>query len=80
VSVGAINAGALAKMLYSAAAAGIGVALIFSVVILGAVRSSDMRRDRRSTAAAAYAVLATVGVVCVAGVVVYGLVLVGHKG
>lgn len=80
MSAAVINFGALAKMLYSAAAAGIGVALIFSIVVLGAVRSTDMRRDRRSAAAAAYAALATVGVVCVAGVVVYGLILVGHKG
>jgi hypothetical protein len=80
MSAAAIDFGALAKMLYSAVAAGISVALIFSIVILGSVRSIDMRRAGRGTAAAAYAALATVGVVLVAGVVVYGLILVAHKG
>ncbi len=75
-----IDVGALFKMLYSALAAGISVALIFSIVILGSVRSIDMRRAGRGSAAAAYAALATVGVLLVAGVVVYGLILVAHKG
>jgi hypothetical protein len=80
VSVAAVNVGALVKMLYSALAAGLSVAVIFSIVILGSVRSIDMRRAGRGTAAAAYAALATVGVLLVAGVVVYGLILVAHKG
>jgi hypothetical protein len=80
MSAAAVNVGALVKMLYSALAAGISVALIFSIVILGSVRSIDMRRAGRGTAAAAYAALATVGVLLVAGVVVYGLILVAHKG
>jgi hypothetical protein len=77
--IAAVNVAALVKMLYSSLAAGLGVALIFSVVILGAVRSTDMRRSGRGTAAAAYAVLATVGVLLAIGVVVYGLILVAHK-
>ena len=75
----AVNVAALLKMLYSSLAAGLGVALIFSVVILGAVRSTDMRRSGRGTAAAAYAALASVGVVLAIAVVVYGLFLVAHK-
>jgi hypothetical protein len=75
----AVNVTALLKMLYSSLAAGLGVALIFSVVILGAVRSTDMRRSGRGTAAAAYAALASVGVGLVIAVVVYGLILVAHK-
>ena len=46
------------------------VAVIFSIVILGSVRSIDMRRAGRGTAAAAYAALATIGVLLVAGVVI----------
>ena len=80
MSLAAVDIGALVKMLYSAVAAGLSVAVIFSIVILGSVRSIDMRRAGRGTAAAAYAALATVGVVLVAGVVVYGLILVAHKG
>lgn len=76
----AVNVGSLLKMLYASLAAGIGVAVIFSVVILGTVRSSDMRRSDRAGAATAYAVLAAVGLVLATGVVVYGLILVAHKG
>ena len=79
MTAAAIDVGALVKMLYSAVAAGLSVALIFSIVILGSVRSIDTRRSGRGPAAAAYAVLATLGVILVAGVVVYGLVLVAHK-
>jgi hypothetical protein len=39
-----------------------------------------MRRAGRATAAAAYAALATVGLLVAVGVVVYGLILVAHKG
>jgi hypothetical protein len=77
--IAAVNVTALLKMLYSSLAAGLGVALIFSVVILGAVRSTDMRRSGRGTAAAAYVALASVGVILVIAVVVYGLILVAHK-
>ncbi len=74
-----IDAGKLAKMMYASLLAGISVALIFSIVILGAVRSSDMRRSGRGTAAAAYAALAGVGLVLALAVVAYGLILVAHK-
>lgn len=74
-----INVAALAKMLYSSLLAGIGVSVIFSIVILGAVRSADMRRANRTGASAGYAALATVGLVLSAAVVVYGLILVAHK-
>jgi hypothetical protein len=78
--VAAIKWTALAKMLYASLLAGLSVALIFSIVILGAVRSTDCRRSGRGTSATAYAVLAGVGVVLAIGVVVYGLILVAHKG
>lgn len=75
----AVDVGALVRMLYSSLVAGIGIAVIFSIVILGSIRSSDMRRANRSGAAAAYAALATVALVLAAAVVVYGLFLVAHK-
>jgi hypothetical protein len=76
----AIKWTALAKMLYASLLAGLSVALIFSIVILGTVRSTDMRRTGRGGAAAGYAALAVVGVVLALAVVVYGLILVAHKG
>lgn len=69
----------LLKMFYSSLIAGVGVAIVFSLAILGAIRSSDMRRAGRSAAAGAYAALAASGLVLLAAVVVYGLILVGHK-
>jgi hypothetical protein len=78
--VAAIKWTALAKMLYASLAAGLSVALIFAIAILGAVRSTDMRRTGRGRAAAGYAALAAVGVALALGVVVYGLILVAHKG
>ena len=76
---GAIDVGALLKMVYASLAAGVGVAVVFSIAILGATRSSDMRRSGRGGAATAYAALAAVGVVVTAAIAVYGLILVAHK-
>jgi hypothetical protein len=76
---GAIDTDALLKMIYASLAAGVGVAVVFSLALLGAIRSSDMRRARRAGSAAAYAALAAVGVLVCCAVVVYGLLLVAHK-
>jgi hypothetical protein len=74
-----IAASPLFRMFYSALVAGVGVSVVFSGAIFGAVRASDMRRCGRGGAAIAYAALATVGLVVSGAVVVYGLILVGHK-
>jgi hypothetical protein len=74
-----LAASPLLRMFYSSLVAGVAISVVFSLAILGAVRSSDMRRSGRSTAATAYAVLAACGLVISAGLVVYGLILVAHK-
>jgi hypothetical protein len=79
VIAAAINTHALVKMLYSSAAAGVGVAVVFSLAILGATRSSELRRAHRTGATAAYTALAAAGLLLSAGIVIYGLVLVAHK-
>jgi hypothetical protein len=76
----AIDGGALLKMLYSSLLGGIGVSVIFSLTVLGAIRSTDMRRSGRGGVAVAYAALATVGLLLTTAIVVYGLILVGRKG
>ena len=38
-------------MLYSSLIAGIGISLVFSIAIFGAVRSGEKRRDHRTNAA-----------------------------
>jgi hypothetical protein len=75
----AINTHALLKMAYSSVLAGVGVAVIFSVAILGAARSGEMRREHRTGAAVAYTALAAAGLLIAAGIVLYGLSLVAHK-
>jgi hypothetical protein len=76
---GLINSGALLKVFYASFLAGVSVAVVFSIAILGATRSSDMRRVGRPTAAAAYAALAACGLLLAGAGVVYGLYLVIHK-
>ncbi|HET7049939.1 MAG TPA: hypothetical protein VFI54_16875 [Solirubrobacteraceae bacterium] len=77
--VAAINTHALIKMVYSSVLAGVGVAVVFSVAIVGAARSSDLRREHRTAAAAAYTALAAGGLLLAVGMVIYGLILVAHK-
>jgi hypothetical protein len=75
----AIDTHALIKMLYSSVAAGVGVAVVFSIVILGAARSTERRRAGRTAAAAAYTALAAAALLLAGGIVIYGLILVAHK-
>jgi Na+/H+-dicarboxylate symporter len=74
-----IDTGALLKMLYTSLIAGVSVAVIFSVAILGAARSGDLRREGRAGAATAYAVLGVAALVLAIAIVIFGLVLVAHK-
>lgn len=76
---GLINTGALVKMLYSSLLASIGTAVVFATAILGAIRATEMRRASRSAAAVAYAAVATVGVLVIVAVIVYGLILIARK-
>jgi hypothetical protein len=74
-----IDSGALVKMIYTSISASIGIAVIFSTAILGAIRATDLRRASRTGAAAAYAALAALALLLAAAAVVYGLVLIAHK-
>lgn len=74
-----INVHALVKMMYSSLLAGVAVAVVFSIAILGLTRSSEMRRAHRSGAAAAYTAVGAVGLLLAAAIVIYGLILVTHK-
>ncbi|MBV9413452.1 MAG: hypothetical protein JO363_00585 [Solirubrobacterales bacterium] len=75
----AVNTHALVRMLFTSVVAGVGVAVVFSLAVLGATRSSEMRRERRTSAAAAYTALAVASLIVAAGMVVLGLTLVAHK-
>lgn len=76
---GIIDGDAIWQTVWSAAVAGIGVCIIFSLTILGAARSTDMRREDRDAAASAYAVLALLGFAGCVAVVVYAVVLITTK-
>jgi uncharacterized membrane protein len=74
-----VDGGALVKMVVASLVAGVSVSVVFSLAILGATRSSDMRRAHRPQAAGAYVALAVVATLLTAAIIVYGLVLVAHK-
>jgi hypothetical protein len=74
-----IDTHALLKVLYSSLIAGVSIAVVFSFAILGATRASDLRREGRDGASAAYVALAAVALLISVAIVVYGLVLVTRK-
>jgi hypothetical protein len=79
VNLATIDPRLLLKVLYTSVIAGVGVSVIFSFAILGVVRSNEMRRVARSGAATGYAILAAVGLILTAAMIVYGLILLGRK-
>jgi hypothetical protein len=65
-------------VLYSLAA-GVGVAICFSLAILGATRLADARRDGGGLAAVAYGLLAALGLAATLGAIVIGIVVMTTK-
>ncbi len=74
-----VDVDALWRTAWTAALSGIAVCLVFAVTVLGATRSSDMRRDSRAVPAALFAVLAVLGSATTLGIVAYGVVLITTK-
>jgi hypothetical protein len=70
---------ALGKAAAAALVTGVGVTGAFSIAVLGATRSTEMRRGRRGTEAGAFAVLGLLGAaVCVAAIV-GGIIVMASK-
>ncbi len=69
----------LVKLILASLAGGIGVALVFSLAILGVTRSADLRREHRSGTAAAFGALGIAGLILSVAIIVLGIVLVAHK-
>jgi hypothetical protein len=67
------------QAVWTAAVAGIGVTIVFSLAVLGATRSTDMRRNDRPGQAAMYGVLALLGLAATLGAVVYAITLITTK-
>jgi hypothetical protein len=74
-----IDVDALWRTAWTAAVAGIGICLVFAFTVLGATRSSDLRRENRTVPAALYGLLAVAGTMGTIGSVAYGVVLITTK-
>jgi hypothetical protein len=74
-----VDGDALWQTFWTGAVSGVGVSIIFAFTILGATRSTDMRRVDRTVAATLYALLAVAGVLASLAVVVYAVVLITTK-
>lgn len=69
----------IGKVVAAALVTGVGVTLAFSIAVLGATRSVEMRRDRRGTEASMFAALGFLGAaVCVAAIVL-GIIVMSSK-
>jgi hypothetical protein len=69
----------LAETVLAAAVGGIGITALFSLIIFGAARSADMRRDDRPVLATAYGGLAGVAFLATAAGIVLGMVVMLSK-
>lgn len=74
-----VDVHALWQTIWTAAVGGVGVSIVFALAVLGATRSSDIRRAGGRGAAVPYAVLAVVGTLLGLGVAVYAIVLIAHR-
>jgi hypothetical protein len=69
----------LGKVVAAALVAGIGVTAAFSIAVLGATRSVEMRRSQRGLEAGAFAVLAVLGAALCIAAIVGGIVVMSEK-
>jgi len=67
------------QAVWTATVAGVGVTIVFSLAVLGATRSTDMRRDDRPGQAAVYGALALVGLAATLAAIVYAITLITTK-
>ena len=75
----AIDVGKLFELVWASALAGVAVAISFSLVIIGAARAEDCRRNRRSGSATLYATLSVVAGFVFLGIAVFGIVVITAK-
>lgn len=70
-----IDTDALLQTGLAALIAGVGVALTFSLAILGVAQSTEMSREGRPAAVVAYAVLAVLGMAATLAAIVFGIIV-----
>jgi hypothetical protein len=79
MTLAGIDIGQLVELVWAAALAGIAVAVCFSLVIIGATRYQDCRRNRRGGSATAYAVLSFVAGAMFLGIAVFAISVITAK-
>jgi hypothetical protein len=67
------------QAVWTAAVAGVGMTIVFSLAVLGATRSTDMRRNDQPVQAGLFALLALLGLAATIGAVVYAITLITTK-
>jgi hypothetical protein len=67
------------QAIWTAAVAGVGVTIVFSLAVLGATRSMDLRRDDRGGQASLFAGLGLLGFAATIAAVVYAITLITTK-
>jgi hypothetical protein len=77
--VAAIDVGQLFELVWASALATVAVAVCFSLVIVGATRAQDCRRNRRAGSATAYAALSIVALVVFLGIAVFAISVITAK-
>jgi len=77
--IAAIDTGKLFELVWASALAGVAVAICFSLVIIGAARAEDCRRNRRSGSATAYATLSVLAGLAFLGIAVFGITVITAK-
>lgn len=70
---------ALLEVVYASLLLGLLVAVSFSAILYGAIRSMDSRREGRAAPAAGFAVVAAVAATGLAAIVVYGFNVIVSK-
>jgi hypothetical protein len=69
----------IGKVIAIALVSSIGIAIAFSVAVLGTTRSVELRRDGRSTGASVFALVGLAGAgVCIAAIVL-GIIVMSSK-
>jgi hypothetical protein len=74
-----INWDAAWQAVWTAAVAGVGVTVVFSLAVYGATRTADMRREDRPAQAVVYATVAVAAVAGTLAAVVYAIALITTK-
>ncbi|MEO8687914.1 MAG: hypothetical protein ABI611_06810 [Solirubrobacteraceae bacterium] len=76
----AIDFHALGQVIWVSLVAGVGVSVLFSLVIFGADKAGDARREGQEGQALAYGALAVVAMVVFSVAVVVGVIVMLRKG